>query len=228
MNAIRIVAITVGMVLVALPFSRPRAADGHEHHHPHAAAADDAAHQHHQSAPAAKPGESIALKLPDALLTDQDGRRQRLVSEVMGDRIIVASFVYTSCTTICPVVSTLFAQTQDKLGELLENKVRLVSLSVDPARDTPARLKAYAATHGAKAGWYWLTGAPADVTATLQGFGTYTPNFKDHPVVIMIGDARSGRWIRYYGFQNPERLAAKVREVLAARDQAPLATTQGG
>lgn len=230
MNAIRIVAITVGMVLVALPFSRPRAADAHEHdHHQHASpAADDASHQHQPSAPAAKPSESIALKLPDALLTDQDGRKQRLVSELMGDRIIVASFVYTNCTTICPVVSTLFSQTQDKLGELLESKVRLVSLSVDPARDTPARLKAYAATHGARAGWYWLTGAPSDVTAALQGFGTYTPNFKDHPVVIMIGDARSGRWIRYYGFQNPERLAAKVREVLAARDQAPLATTQGG
>lgn len=227
MTAIRIIALTVCMVLLALPFSRARAAEGHPHgQHQHAGAAADE-HEHH-AAPAAKPSESIALKLPDSVLTDQDGRKLRLVSELMGDRIIVASFVYTNCTTICPVVSTLFSQTQDKLGDLLERKVRLVSLSVDPARDTPARLKAYAATHGAKPGWYWLTGAPADVTATLQGFGTYTPNFKDHPVVIMIGDAKSGKWIRYYGFQNPDRLAAKVREVLAARDQAPLAAAQGG
>lgn len=231
MNAIRILALTVCMVLLALPFNRARAAEGHEHgQHQHTApAADDEHAQHHQHQPAAaaKSNESIALKLPDTPLTDQDGRKLRLVSELMGDRIIVASFVYTNCTTICPVVSTLFSQTQDKLGDLLERKVRLVSLSVDPARDTPARLKAYAATHGAKPGWYWLTGAPADVTAALQGFGTYTPNFKDHPVVIMIGDAKSGKWIRYYGFQNPDRLAAKVREVLAARDLAPLATVQG-
>lgn len=217
MLPIKLSAVAVMLALASLP----------------ASAHDPAQHQHGAAAPAADehaghaaPAPTLRLKLPDALLTDQDGRSRRLLSEVMADKIIVANFVYTNCSTICPVTSTLFSQTQDQLGELLESRVRLLSLSVDPARDTPARLKTYAETHGAKPGWIWLTGAAPEVTATLKGFGTYTTNFQDHPVVIMIGDTRSGQWTRYFGFQDPKRLASKVREVLAARDQTPLAAGQ--
>jgi protein SCO1/2 len=201
---------------------------GHHHHHHHAApAAAVDEHAHHKAPGAtATPPQTVTLKLPDAPLLDQDGQRQRLVSDVMGDKIIVASFVYTNCTTICPVVSSLFSQVQDKLGGLLGDQVRLVSLSVDPQRDTPARLKSYAESHGARPGWVWLTGQQPDVTAALKGFGTYTANYKDHPVVIMIGDGRSGQWVRYYGFQDPERLAAQVKDVLAARRGAPITTAR--
>lgn len=209
-----------------------RAADdhaGHHHHHHHHAAPAAAVDEHaHHKAPAATatPPQTVTLKLPDAPLLDQDGQRQRLVSDVMGDKIVVASFVYTNCTTICPVVSSLFSQVQDKLGGLLGDQVRLVSLSVDPQRDTPARLKSYAESHGARPGWVWLTGQQPDVTAALKGFGTYTANYKDHPVVIMIGDGRSGQWVRYYGFQDPERLAAQVKDVLAARRGTPITTAR--
>lgn len=211
--AASLLAVAMGLTGVA------RAANDHDHagHHHHAAPAAADEHAHHMAPAVAAPAQRVTLKLPDSALVDQNGQTQRLVSDVMGDRIIVASFVYTSCTTICPVVSTLFSQVQDKLGGLLESQVRLVSLSVDPAHDTPARLKAYAENHGARPGWLWLTGQQPEVTAALKGFGTYTANFKDHPVVIMIGDGRSGQWIRYYGFQDPERLAAQVRDVLAAR-----------
>jgi len=226
---------TVAATLLAIalaPAGIARAADdhaGHHHHHEPAAPAavpvvDD--HSHHQAPALAPPPQSVALKLPDSALLDQNGRPQRLVSDVVGDKVIVASFVYTSCTTICPVVSTLFSQVQDKLGGLLDEQVRLVSLSVDPARDTPARLKSYAEAHGARPGWLWLTGQPPEVVAALKGFGTYTANFKDHPVVIMIGDGKSGQWIRYYGFQDPQRLAAQVREVLAARRPAVVVTAR--
>lgn len=226
--------VAAGLLAIAtLPAGLARAADehaGHHHHHHAAPAAAPAVdeHAHHQApaAPAATPPQTVKLKLPDSALVDQNGQRHRLVSDVMGDKIIVASFVYTNCTTICPVVSTLFSQVQDKLGGLLDDQVRLVSLSVDPDRDTPARLKSYAESHGARPGWLWLTGQQPEVTAALKGFGTYTANFKDHPVVIMIGDGRSGQWIRYYGFQDPERLAAQVRDVLAARRGAPITTAR--
>ncbi|MBI2276151.1 MAG: SCO family protein [Dechloromonas sp.] len=224
---------TVSLLAIALGAAGAAgAADDHAgHHHHHGSAASAAApavdeHAHHRAPAPAEPPQSVRLKLPDSALIDQDGRTQRLVSEVMGDKVIVASFVYTSCTTICPVVSTLFSQVQDKLGGLLDQQVRLLSLSVDPARDTPARLKSYAESHGARPGWLWLTGQQPDVTAALKGFGTYTANFKDHPVVIMIGDGKSGQWVRYYGFQDPERLAAQVREVLAARRPAVVVTAR--
>ena len=64
------------------------------------------------------------------------------VTDAIGDHIVVMDFVYTTCTTICPVLSALFTQVQTKLGnDVVGNEVRLISMSVDPIRDTPQRLR---------------------------------------------------------------------------------------
>ncbi len=52
------------------------------------------------------------LDLKDLPLTDQDGRELRFVSDVIGDRVVVMDFVYTTCTTVCPVLSALFARSR--------------------------------------------------------------------------------------------------------------------
>ena len=70
-------------------------------------------------------------------------------------------------------------------------------------RDTPARLKEYAARYGAGPGWTWLTGPKPQVDEVLQVFGAYTPNFVEHPPLVMVGDAKTGKWIRFYGFPEP-------------------------
>ncbi len=136
---------------------------GHEHHqhHEHAASGDDDPHAHHRAMmnKPAEPAETTKVDLLDHTLVDQHGKDVKFVSDVIGDRIVVMDFIYTSCTTVCPVISAVFGQVQTKLGDELGDEVVLVSVSVDPARDTPQRLKAYAATHKAQPGWIWLTGA---------------------------------------------------------------------
>lgn len=191
----------------------------------HAHGKDEAGHEHHRNhghpqAQAATAGESLRVDLPDLALTDQSGASRKLASEVIGDHIVVMDFVYTSCTTVCPVVSAIMAEVQARLGERAGGDVRLVSMTVDPLRDTPARLRDFAARHGAGKQWTWLTGRPAEINAVLKALGTYTPNFEDHPSVVMVGDGRSGRWSRYYGFPDPARLLAQVGELTAARAQA--------
>lgn len=179
----------------------PALAEDHARHH----------HHHHQAAPdPAEEPAGVQVKVEDVLLTDQDGRQVKLKGEVIGERIVVIDFVYTTCTTVCPVVSSLFAKLQEQLGERLGRDVSLVSLSVDPVRDTPARLKQYGQRYGARPGWSWLTGSSEAVTAALKGFGTYTPRFEDHPVILLVGDPRSGRWTRLYGFSDPAQILAAV------------------
>jgi protein SCO1/2 len=92
---------------------------------------------------------SADIDLRDRLLVDQDNQERMFVSDVIGDNIVVMDFVYTTCTTICPVLSALFTQVQGKLGDAVGDEVMLVSMSVDPVRDTPQRLKAYSAKHRA-------------------------------------------------------------------------------
>lgn len=190
-----------------------------------------AAHSGHHPDPAkggkAAP-ESVRLQLPDAPLVDREGRSVRLQRDVLQDRIVVMDFVYTSCTTVCPVVSAILSRVQSALGDRVGSEVRLVSLTVDPVRDTPARLKNYSAKHGAGPGWSWLTGTPQAIGDVLKGAGTYTPNFEDHPAVVMVGDARTGQWHRYYGFVDPKILLEQIDALAASRSAARGATPPAG
>jgi protein SCO1/2 len=167
-----------------------------------------------KSAEAAQP---VDLKFKDLPLLDQDGQERRLISDVIGDRIVVLDFVYTTCTTVCPVLTALFTQVQDRLGERLGREVLLVSMTVDPTRDTPERLKAYAAERGARPGWIWLTGAKPSVESVLDGLGAYSPRFEDHPAMVLVGDGRNGQWSRFFGFPSPDRILEQVDVLLAAR-----------
>ena len=176
-------------------------------------------HAQHGASQQSSP-QSARIKLTDTPLIDQDGRNVRFSNDVIGDRIAIVGFVYTSCTTVCPVISAVLAQTQAKLGARAGRDVRLVTVTVDPVRDTPPRLKEQAGRHGAGPGWMWLTGAKPQVDEVLKVFGAYTPNFIDHPPIVFVGDAKAGKWMRFYGFPSPDQLMNAVSELTAARKAA--------
>jgi protein SCO1 len=179
----------------------------------------DGAHEHHQHHGTDTRDHSIELKLAEAKLIDQHGAGLDFKADVVGEKIVVMDFVYTTCTTVCPVMSALFAQLQDRLGSRAGSDVALVSVSVDPVRDTPARLKEYSARFKAGPGWSWLTGQKQVMDGVLKSLGAYTPSFVDHPVLVMVGDGQTGKWTRYYGFPDPDQIVAKVNELGAARER---------
>ncbi len=191
-------------------------------------AADDPHAQHRAmlEKPKTANGSAAEVTLFDTGLLNQDGASLRFASEVVGDRLVVMNFIYTTCTTICPVLTALFGQLQERLGERLGREVFLVSMSVDPSRDTPPRLKAYAQKHGIRDGWSLLTGQKRAMDRVLEGLGAYTPDFTQHPAMILVGDGRSGEWTRYYGFPGPDQIVARLDELVAARSQAQATPTQ--
>lgn len=76
--------------------------------------------------------------------------------DLMG-RVWIADFFFTSCAGICPIMSSAMERLQTRLTDVEE--VTLVSISVDPERDTPARLRQYAKRYNAHdTGWWFLTG----------------------------------------------------------------------
>jgi protein SCO1/2 len=186
-----------------------------------AARAHDTAHQHHAAAAPAPRAAKVVLS--GAPLVDASGKRLRLAQDVIGERIAVVNFIYTTCTTVCPVASATFQQLQRRLAGALGKEVVLVSVSIDPLRDTPDRLGEYAARYEAGDGWVWLTGAKADVDNVLKGFGAYTPNFEDHPAMVLIGDARGGAWTRFFGFPAVDQLLGRVEAMRTEREAAQLA-----
>jgi protein SCO1/2 len=179
-----------------------------------AARAHDAHPQHAAAAPAPASAKVVLRGEP---LLDQTGKRVRLADDVIAGRIAVVNFVYTTCTTACPVLSATFSQLQQRLAPALGKEVVFVSISVDPLRDTPERLREVAARYDAREGWVWLTGAKPDVDSVLKGFGAYAPRYEDHPAMVLVGEPRSGTWTRFFGFPSADQLSARVEAISTAR-----------
>ncbi len=198
--------------LVAGPALAGHTPEEHAAHMAQMAADPHAQHQAHTGAQGAQ------VTFADVPLLDQDGRELRLKDDLVGDRIVVMGFVYTSCTTVCPVISAIMQKLQTQLGERAGRDVQLISLTIDPLRDTPERLHQYAGRFEAGEGWRWVTGSNEAVTDTLKGLGTWTANYQDHPPLIMVGDGRTRQWTRFYGFTDPAVLMARVDELSAARE----------
>lgn len=207
----------LSLAAAALVAAPALAHDAHMHHamqehHP-------ASHAHHAGASAAAPA-GADVELSQAPLLDVSGKRVQLARDVLAGRIAVVNFVYTHCTTVCPVTSATFELLQRKLGDALGRDVVLVSITVDPLRDTPWRLREFASRYDAGAGWHWLTGAKPDVDEVLKGFGAYTPDFADHPAMVLVGMPGSQQWTRFLGFPSVEQLLSRVTALQAERSAA--------
>lgn len=162
-------------------------------------------------------GEPARVTLHDRTLVDQDGRPVKFASEVIGDRFVVVDSFYTTCAQICPILSAIFMELQERLGSRQGKEVVLVSITVDPVTDIPPRLKEYAQTWNAGPGWAFLGGEKQDVDRVLAGLGMYASDFTAHPAMILVGDGRSGKWTRYYGFASPDQILGRIDELAAGR-----------
>lgn len=173
-----------------------------------------------QGAPAAVPASPTPAESPaqhyfgEIPLVNQDGQTMRLYSDLLKGRVVVIDSMFTSCTGACPIMSESFARIQDWLGDRLGKDVYLVSLSVDPANDTPAKLKEYAARYKARPGWYFLTGSPADVNAALAKLGQAVENREAHMNLFLVGNDRTGLWKKAFGLAKPADLVTVVASVL--------------
>jgi protein SCO1/2 len=162
-------------------------------------------------------GKPTRVKLHDPTLVDQDGKKVKFASDVVGDRFVVVDTFYTTCTQICPILSAIFMDLQDLLGSRQGREVVLVSLTVDPVTDIPPRLKEYAQTWNARPGWVFLGGEKLKVDQVLEGLGLYAPDFTSHPAMFLVGDGKSGTWTRFYGFASPEQILERIEELSAER-----------
>jgi cytochrome oxidase Cu insertion factor (SCO1/SenC/PrrC family) len=134
------------------------------------------------------------LEVPDTTLLDQSGREVRFKSEVLGQKTVAIQFIFTTCRAICPVMGAAFAKLQDRLGERLGQDISLVSVSIDPVTDTPARMKQWGEQFGARPGWTLLTGEERKIENLLKALDATNHSAP----VILLGNLRTGEWIRSY------------------------------
>jgi protein SCO1 len=150
----------------------------------------------------------------DVVLIDQDGRSVRLYSDLLKGKVVVIDSLFTECTSACPLISSNMQKIQEHVGDRLGRDVHLLSFSVDPAHDTPARLKEYAARFKARPGWYFLTGKKENLELALRKLGLYVENREGHVTLITIGNERTGLWKKALGLAESKAVLPIVDSVL--------------
>jgi protein SCO1/2 len=186
-----ILALTILLAATMLPLAR---AAEQEHAHHHAA----------MTSPARLLITRQSYELPDVPLLDENTHRTTLRDLAKTDRPMAINFIFSSCTTICPVMTATLTQLQRQLPKGRENPL-FVSVSIDPEIDSPAVLKDYARRSGAD--WTFLTGPREQVIDVLRGFDAWRGNKANHVAVTLLRAPRSTTWTRVEGLATARQLA---------------------
>ena len=175
---------------------------------PAAAQNDDHAghHGHHQPAPSGYARTVRTYDPPDVTLVDSKGAETPLAAALAHDGPLLLQFIFTTCPAVCPVLAGTFGKARDRLPD----GTRLISISIDPEHDTPARLADYARRFGAGPGWHFLTGRAGDVAAVQKTFDAFSSNKMQHRPLTFLRPAAAAPWIRLDGFLSAAELVAEV------------------
>ncbi|HEU4769270.1 MAG TPA: SCO family protein [Pyrinomonadaceae bacterium] len=166
----------------------------------------------------AAPVRSAAEKyFSDVELINQDGHKMRFYSDVLKDKVVVINTFFTTCTGVCPPINRNLEKVQEALGDRLGKEAFLVSMSVDPETDTPARLKEYSRRFHARPGWIFLTGKKENVDWALYKLGQYVETKDGHTNIIIIGNEPKGLWKKAFGLAKADELIKMVEDVISDR-----------
>jgi protein SCO1/2 len=196
----------------AVPEHSAMAMSGEEHAHHHGMHMSEDEHAAHRAAmnTTRYTVSNKDYEIPDVELIDADGATMRLRTILDADKPVALNFIFTTCTTICPVMTATFAQMQRKLGDTA-NKLQVVSISIDPEYDRPDVLKAYGRQFHAGSNWTFLTGDSKDILTVLQRFETFAGSKMNHQPVTFLKHPGEHDWIRIDGLASGENLAQEIR-----------------
>jgi protein SCO1/2 len=157
---------------------------------------------------------------PNVVLTTQDGKTVHLWDDLLKDKKVVVNFMYTECGARCPLETAKLAQVQRILGDRVGKDVFFYSITLDPKRDTPAVLKAYAETFKVGPGWLFLTGKKADIELVRKKLGQAAlpdqNELKDHSSTFMIGNTTTGQWLQAAMTDDPRHIAVIAGDWLSS------------
>lgn len=157
------------------------------------------------------------VALPAVTLIDQHGQPQPL-QELFKDKVVVVDFVFTSCRSVCPIITAVMKRIHQLVKPALGESLLLVSITLTPQQDTPAQLAQFTDKLGDFPHWLWLSGEPTAVAQAIQAFGI-NPNAapETHPPLIFIG--RENDWFKWVGLPDAEAIAQAALNLLPSKSR---------
>ena len=158
--------------------------------------------------------------IPEFKLTERSG--QPFDSDALKGKVWVADFFFASCPGICPMLTARMAAVHQQFAR--EDGVRFVSITTDPATDTPAALREYAARFKADTRWSFLTGEKASIWKLCQtGFKLAVAESPNGPEpithssrLVLVDKAGTVRGTyESIGEEGPKKIVEDIRRLLA-------------
>lgn len=158
---------------------------------------------------------------PNVLVLTHENRRALFYDDLLRGKLVLVNFMSISDEPVYRTTGHI-AGVQPYLGERLGREVFIYSLTVDPRRDTPAALAKFAAAHGAKPGWLFLSGAPETMEALHGRFFVSGPAAPPHAhmhgagdtdcsmAMIRCGNEVTGRWLTVPARIAPQDIAMRI------------------
>ena len=144
-------------------------------------------------------------------LINQDGETVRFFDDVLKDKVVVINFIFTNCEGACPLITHKLTLVRDGLEGSIGNPIQFVSLSLDPARDTPAAMKEFAKTHNADHdGWVFLTGKSENLENIIKRLGQFTDDIEAHSTMMLAGNVNTAHWMKIQPQEMPPQIIEKL------------------
>jgi cytochrome oxidase Cu insertion factor (SCO1/SenC/PrrC family) len=195
--------------------ARAQEGDHAAHHHDHAAAGE----HDHAVPPTSGAYEKLLARyeIPSLELTDQYNRKIRIDKLLSQDRPILVQFIFTSCTTICPIMGAVFGGAQEDVAAISPDYL-MVSISIDPEYDTPERMREFGGKQGAGENWILLTGADADIKKVIKAFDVLYQgdNKMYHQPYTFIRWRAKDEWTRLRGLMSVAELTHEFKKASGA------------
>jgi protein SCO1/2 len=156
--------------------------------------------------------------VPNVLLTSHRGGQQHLSEILASKKTVMLNFIFTTCTTICPVLSASFHQVQEILGDESDS-VSMISITIDPDYDTPEQLMKYSKRFKAGDQWQFYTGSYQDVVSVEKAFDIFRGSKMNHEPVTLIRSHNSQLWTRINGLASAEDIVKEYRKIVNAEKQ---------
>ncbi len=165
--------------------------------------------------PGALDGEGRRGYFSDLPVIDQHGREWRFFSDLLADKIVVITGFYVNCDTISPRQNLMLNRLQKKLGDRLGHEIRIVSVTVDPARDATAKVAEYARVFAPQPGWFFVTGEKRNIDWINYRLGQYLEDVEQHRGTIILGNVRTDLWLKASPDSKADDLYDRLNDLLA-------------
>jgi protein SCO1 len=152
---------------------------------------------------------------PNIALVTHEGKTVRFFDDLIKEKVVVINFIFTRCPDACPLETARLREVQKILGDRVGQDVFMYSISIDPEYDTPEVLKRYREKFQVGPGWVFLTGNKDEIKLLRKKLGLYSEeeeggNLQAHSLSLIIGNQKTGQWMKGSPFENPYILATQI------------------